>query len=68
MIVFVCVWDLVKVGEGGGDESEDILVYEVLCCEVGVWLFVCVVEGYLIDLKLFVGLWFLEYVGGGVVC
>ena len=67
MIAFARAWDLVKVGEGGGDESEDILVHEVPRREAGAWLFARAAEGYSIDPKLFAGLWFLEHVGGGVV-
>ena len=67
MIAFARAWDLVKVGEGGGDESEQILVHEVPRCEAGQWLFARAAEGYSIDPKLFAGLWFLEHVGGGAV-
>lgn len=67
MIAFARAWDLVKVGEGGGDESEDIVVHEVPRSEAGAWLFARAAEGYSIDPKLFAGLWFLEHVGGGVV-
>ncbi|HET6431083.1 NUDIX hydrolase [Dyella sp.] len=61
MIAFVRAWDLVKVGEGGGDASEDIVVHEVPRREAGAWLFARAAEGYSIDPKLFAGLWFLDH-------
>lgn len=61
MIVFVRAHDLVRVGAGGGDESENILVHEVPRREAGAWLFARAAEGYSIDPKLFAGLWFLEH-------
>jgi len=61
MIAFARARDLVKVGPGGGDESEDIIVHEVPRGEAGAWLFARAAEGYSIDPKLFAGLWFLEH-------
>ncbi|WP_425605237.1 NUDIX hydrolase [Fulvimonas yonginensis] len=61
MIAFVRAWDLVRVGAGGGDETENILVHEVPRREAGAWLFARAAEGYSIDPKLFAGLWFLEH-------
>lgn len=61
MIAFVRAWDLVRVGAGGGDESENIRVHEVPRAEAGRWLFARAAEGYSIDPKLFAGLWFLEH-------
>jgi ADP-ribose pyrophosphatase len=63
MIAFVRAWDLVKVGPGGGDETEDIVVHEVPRREAGRWLFERAAEGYSIDPKLFAGLWFIEHGG-----
>ena len=60
MITFVRAWDLQKVGPGGGDESENIVVHEVPLREAGAWLFARAADGYSIDPKLFAGLWFLE--------
>ncbi|MEP7184770.1 MAG: NUDIX hydrolase [Rhodanobacter sp.] len=59
MITFVRARDLEKVGPGGGDESENIVVHEVPRTEAGVWLFARAAEGYSIDPKLFAGLWFI---------
>lgn len=61
MIAFVRAYDLAKVGDGGGDESENITVHEVPVKEAGSWLFARAAEGYSIDPKLFAGLWFLEH-------
>jgi ADP-ribose pyrophosphatase len=61
MITFVRAWDLEKVGPGGGDESENIVVHEVPRREAGAWLFARAAEGYSIDPKLFAGLWFIEH-------
>jgi ADP-ribose pyrophosphatase len=63
MITFVRARDLVRVGAGGGDESENIVVHEVPRREAGAWLFARAREGYSIDPKLFAGLWFLEHGG-----
>ena len=57
---FVRALDLRKVGEGGGDDTEDIIVHEVSCREAGTWLRAMAGKGYSIDPKLFAGLWFLD--------
>lgn len=61
MITFARAWDLEKVGAGGGDESENIVVHEVPRAEAGAWLFARAAEGYSIDPKLFAGLWFIAH-------
>lgn len=61
MITFVRAHDLQKVGPGGGDASENIVVHEVPRKEAGDWLFARAAEGYSIDPKLFAGLWFSEH-------
>ncbi|WP_157599018.1 NUDIX hydrolase [Rhodanobacter sp. Root561] len=63
MIAFARAWDLHRVGPGGGDESENIVVHEVPRSEAGAWLFARAAEGYSIDPKLFAGLWFIEHGG-----
>jgi ADP-ribose pyrophosphatase len=60
-IAFVRAWDLEKVGPGGGDATENIIVHEVPLAEAGSWLFARAAEGYSIDPKLFAGLWFIEH-------
>ena len=61
MITFVRAWGLEKVGPGGGDETENIVLHEVPRGEAGAWLFARAAEGYSIDPKLFAGLWFIEH-------
>ena len=61
MIVFVRAFELVRVSDGGGDESENIVVHEVPRREAGAWLFARAAEGYSVDPKLFAGLWLLEH-------
>lgn len=61
MMTFARAWDLQKVGPGGGDESENIVVHEVPRTEAGQWLFARAADGYSIDPKLFAGLWFIEH-------
>lgn len=57
--IFVAT-ELTKVGEGGGDETEDITVSLVPLAEVDAWLEKKSVEGYLIDPKVYAGLYLLE--------
>jgi ADP-ribose pyrophosphatase len=64
MIAFARAWDLHRVGPGGGDESENIVVHEVPRHTAGAWLFARAAEGYSVDPKLFAGLWFLEHGAG----
>jgi ADP-ribose pyrophosphatase len=59
MITFARARDLEKVGPGGGDENENIVVHEVPRTEAGAWLFARAADGYSIDPKLFAGLWFI---------
>jgi ADP-ribose diphosphatase len=61
IIAFVRAHDLVKVGDGGGDESENIVVHEVPRQQAGAWLLARAADGYSIDPKLFAGLWFIEH-------
>ena len=61
MMHFVRAFDLRKVGAGGGDETENIIVHEVPRAEAGAWLQRKAREGFSIDPKLFASLWFLEH-------
>jgi len=67
MITFVRARGLRRVGPGGGDESEDIVVHEVPLGEAGQWLYARSAEGCSVDPKLFAGLWFIEH-GGPPPC
>ena len=60
-MAFVRAYDLKRVHEGGGDETEDILVHEVPRADVPRWLVRKMSEGYSIDPKTFAGLYFLEH-------
>lgn len=61
MMHFVRALDLRKVGAGGGDATENIVVHEIPRAGAGAWLCSMAGNGYLIDPKLFAGLWFLEH-------
>ena len=50
---------LKKVGTGGGDESENIIVHEVKRTEIEAWLRGQEQAGKAIDMKVFPGLYFL---------
>lgn len=63
MMHFVRALDLRKIGDGGGDATEDIVVHEVPRTEAGTWLQMMTGKGYSIDPKLFAGLWFLDHAG-----
>lgn len=63
MMHFVRALDLRKVGGGGGDHTEDIIVHEVPRSDAGTWLRAMTAKGYSIDPKLFAGLWFLDNTG-----
>lgn len=49
---------LVKVGAGGGDDSENITVHEVPLEEVEVFLAACTERGAVIDMKVYAALFF----------
>ena len=59
LTVFVA-HDLVKVGDGGGDESEDIVVHEVQLADVHRWLAERAAAGVMADPKVYAGLYFLS--------
>jgi ADP-ribose pyrophosphatase len=60
-IAFVRATGLSKVGEGGGDASEDITVHEVPRTRAAAWLAQKISEGYELDAKLWAGLWMIEH-------
>ena len=59
-IAFVRATGLVRVGPGGGDDSEDITVHAIPRAHAPAWLVRWRDEGYEVDLKLWAGLWMLE--------
>ncbi|MBR7540066.1 hypothetical protein KC221_28180, partial [Mycobacterium tuberculosis] len=50
-----------KVGEGGGDASEDITVREVPRARAAAGLVEKMGQGYQLDAKLWAGLWMIEH-------
>ena len=60
-IAFVRATGLRKVGPGGGDDSEDIIVHEIPRGEAAAWLVRKMAEGYELDPKLWAGLWMIEH-------
>ncbi|MDO4710081.1 MAG: NUDIX hydrolase [Pseudomonadota bacterium] len=60
-IAFVRASELVKTGKGGGVDGEDIIVHTIPRTEVPAWLMQKHHQGYALDLKLWAGLWMLQY-------
>lgn len=60
-IAFVRATGLRKVGEGGGDASEDITVHAIPRQRAAAWLVQKIGEGYELDAKLWAGLWMIEH-------
>ena len=60
MMAFVRARELVREHDGGGDETEDILVHEIPIADAARWLAAKLSEGYCIDAKVWAGLYFLE--------
>jgi ADP-ribose pyrophosphatase len=60
-VAFVRATGLTKVGEGGGDASEDITVHEIPRIQAAAWLAQKMAEGYELDAKLWAGLWMIEH-------
>jgi len=57
-MTFFLATELEKVGPGGGDDSENIVVHEVPLAEVPAYLDDCRSRGIAIDLKIYAGLYF----------
>jgi ADP-ribose pyrophosphatase len=55
---FFLATELVKVGDGGGTDGEQIQVHEVLLAEADAWLRARAAEGKLISVKVYAGLYF----------
>jgi ADP-ribose pyrophosphatase len=60
-IAFARARDLVKVGDGGGVDNENIIVHSVPRATAPAWLMRKYAEGYELDLKLWAGLWMIEH-------
>lgn len=61
MISFFLMTELIKVADGGGDASEDIVVHEVPLVAMPDWLEHRRHSGIAIDPKIYVGLYWLEH-------
>lgn len=59
-VTFVRARDLVRVNEGGGDETEDITVHHVPRDKVHDWLAARSAAGVLVDPKVYAGLYWLR--------
>ena len=60
-IAFVRARNLVRVGEGGGVDDENIIVHAVPRAEAPAWLMRKQAEGFELDLKLWAGLWMIDH-------
>jgi ADP-ribose pyrophosphatase len=60
IVTFFLAEGLHKVGPGGGDESEEILVHEVPLTRACEWLGARHAEGYMLDPKVYAALLWLE--------
>lgn len=60
LYTFFLATGLTKVGEGGGDEHEDIVVHEAPLADIDRWLEARAESGLLIDPKIYAGLYFLS--------
>ena len=58
LVHFVLAWNLVRVGAGGGIDSENIVVHEVPMAGVRAWLRGQEGKGLVIAAKVFAGLYF----------
>ncbi len=60
-IAFVRARELVRVGEGGGVDDENIIVHAIPRLDAPAWLMRKHAEGFELDLKLWAGLWMIEH-------
>jgi len=59
-VAFVRATGLTRVHDGGGDESEQIIVHEIPIDTAPAWLADKAEQGFEMDLKLWAGLWLLD--------
>ena len=60
IVTFYQALEAVKKGPGGGDATESIKVHEVPLKEADLWLYEMEKRGFLVDPKVYVGLYFLK--------
>ena len=58
VVAFFLASKLVKIHEGGGDDSEEIIVHSIALADVDRWLEQQAAAGLLIDPKIYAGLYF----------
>ena len=58
ILTFFRAYDLVRVSDGGGDETEDIVVHAVPLADVRQWLEQKRTDGVMADPKVYAGLFF----------
>ncbi len=58
LVHFILAWNLVRVGAGGGIDSENIVVHEVPIADARAWLREQEGKGLVIAAKVFAGLYF----------
>ena len=58
IVTFFRATELARVGDGGGDEHEDIVVHTVPLVDVEAWLDAKAKAGVLVDPKVYAALWF----------
>ncbi len=56
-VEFFLAEDLVRVGEGGGDSGEDIVVHQISRSQIDTWLVARLDEGLALDPKIFAALY-----------
>lgn len=64
VLTFFVATGLLRVGPGGGDEHEDIVVHEVPLARAPEWLAERARDGVMSDPKVYAGLWFLSRATG----
>lgn len=60
-VAFVRARDLTRVGDGGGVDDEAIVVHSVPRATAPAWLMQKHAEGFELDLKLWAGLWMVDF-------
>jgi ADP-ribose pyrophosphatase len=60
-VAFVRARELTRVGDGGGVDDEAIIVHTVPRATAPAWLMRKHAEGFELDLKLWAGLWMVDF-------
>ncbi|RMD78753.1 MAG: NUDIX hydrolase [Lentisphaerae bacterium] len=58
VLTFYLAWDLTRVGPGGGDETEELIVHHVPLAELDDWLKEQAQRGKFVDPKIYTALYF----------